>query len=70
MPSCLLACEGCDNRQSFFLNEAEVLELHNGQTTTKHCMRCHTMTPWTFLIVDRRTGRYRRGGTERRSKPT
>jgi len=70
MPSCLLACEGCDNRQSFFLNEAEVLELHNGQTTTKHCMRCHTMTPWTFLIVDRRTGRDRRGGTERRSKPT
>ena len=70
MPSCLLVCEGCDNRQSFFLNEAEVEELHDGQTTSKHCMRCHTMSDWTFLFVDRRTGHDRRTGADRRSRPS
>ena len=68
MPSCLLVCESCDNRQTFFLNEAEVGELREGNTTSKHCMRCHTMTSWTFLIVDRRTGRDRRGGADRRDR--
>ena len=70
MPSSLLVCESCNNRQSFFLNEADVGELRNGQTTSKHCMRCHTMTNWTFLFVDRRTGRDRRSDTDRRSRPT
>ena len=68
MPSCLLVCETCDSRQTFFLNEADVGELRDGSTTSKHCMRCHTMTNWTFLHVDRRTGRDRRGGGERRQR--
>jgi hypothetical protein len=68
MPTCLLVCESCDNRQSFFLNEGEVEGLREGNTSSKHCMRCHTMTSWTFLFVDRRTGRDRRGGTDRRDK--
>jgi hypothetical protein len=70
MPSCLLVCESCDHRQNFFLNEAEAEEIRGGQTLTRHCMRCHTMTNWTFLFVDRRTGRDRRTGTERRTRPT
>jgi len=70
MPTCLLVCESCDNRQTFFLNEAELDGLREGNTTSKHCMRCHTMTSWVFLIVDRRTGRDRRSGTERRDKPS
>ena len=70
MPSCLLVCESCDKRQSFFLNAAELEELHNGQTTSKHCMRCHTMTNWTFLLADQRTGHDRRTGMDRRGKPS
>ena len=70
MPSCLLICETCTNRQAFFLNEAEVEELRNGQSATKHCMRCHTMTQWTFFLVNRRTGRDRRTGYDRRQNST
>jgi hypothetical protein len=70
MPSCLLVCESCDNRQTFFLNEADVAELRDGNTISKHCMRCHTMTSWTFLFVDRRTGRDRRAGEDRRDRPS
>jgi len=70
MPSCLLVCESCDNRQAFFLNEADIGKLHEGNTTSKHCMRCHAMTNWTFLHVDPRTGRDRRSGTDRRDNPS
>ena len=70
MPSCLLVCETCNSRQAFFLNQAEIEELRNGQTRTKHCMHCHSMTQWTFLIVDRRTGRDRRAGSDRRTNPS
>ena len=70
MPSCLLVCETCNNHQPFFLNEAQIEELRNGQTTSKHCMRCHTMTQWTFLLVDRRAGRDRRAGIDRRANPS
>lgn len=66
MPTCLMVCESCGGRQSFFLDEASVQEMRNGKTVPKHCLRCHTTTDWSFALVDRRTGRERREGGDRR----
>lgn len=68
MPTTLLTCESCSNRQSFFVDEATVVELKAGQTVPKHCLRCHTTTEWAFALVDRRTGRERRLGSDRREE--
>lgn len=67
MPTSLLKCESCDNRQTFFLDEATVEEMREGKTTAKHCLRCRATTDWTFTMVDRRTGRDRRNSDDRRS---
>ena len=69
MPTCVLICESCSNRQTFFLDEAIVAELQNGKTVPKHCLRCRTVTDWTFASVDRRSGRERRQETNRRENP-
>lgn len=69
MPTCLLVCESCGNRQTFFLDEMEVEEMRNGKTVPKHCLRCRTTTDWVFALVDRRSGRDRRHGSDRRSGP-
>ena len=66
MPTSLLICEGCGGRQTFFLDEASVEEMRNGKTVQKHCLRCRTTTDWVFALVDRRTGRDRRQGGDRR----
>jgi len=70
MPTTLLICESCGNRQSFFLDEATVVELKGGKTAPKHCLRCRTTTDWVFALVDRRSGRDRRHGGDRRDEPT
>jgi hypothetical protein len=67
MPTSLLVCESCGARQAFFLDEAGVQELHNGKSTQKHCLRCHTITDWSFALEDRRSGLDRRQSTDRRS---
>jgi hypothetical protein len=66
MPSSLLICESCGNRQTFFLDEPSLEEVKNGKTVTHHCLRCRTTTDWSFARVDRRTGRERRLGSDRR----
>lgn len=67
MPTTLLTCESCGNRQSFFLDEATVADLRtNHKTVPKHCLRCRTTTDWVFAMVDRRSGRDRRQGGDRR----
>ena len=68
MPTTLLICESCGNRQSFFIDEATVTEIKGGKTVPKHCLRCRTTTDWVFALVDRRTGRDRRQGGERRDE--
>jgi hypothetical protein len=68
MPTTLLICESCGNRQSFFLDEATVAELKDGKTAPKHCLRCRTTTDWVFALVDRRSGRDRRQGDDRRNE--
>ncbi|MBI2819314.1 MAG: hypothetical protein HYX73_04975 [Acidobacteria bacterium] len=70
MPTTLLICESCGNRQSFFLDEAIVSELKSGKTVPKHCLRCRTTTDWVFALVDRRSGRDRRQGGDRRDEAT
>jgi hypothetical protein len=69
MPTTLLICESCGNRQTFFLDEGTVAELKTKKTVPKHCLRCRTTTDWVFAMVDRRTGRDRRQGGDRRDEP-
>ncbi|MSO18917.1 MAG: hypothetical protein EXQ56_00385 [Acidobacteria bacterium] len=66
MPTSLLTCESCGNRQTFFLDESIVTEMRGGKTTPKHCLRCRATTDWVFKMVDRRTGRDRRNSEDRR----
>ena len=70
MPTTLLTCESCGNRQTFFLDEATVTELKGGKTVPKHCLRCRATTDWVFALVDRRSGRERRLGGDRRDEPS
>jgi hypothetical protein len=69
MPTTLLTCESCGNRQSFLLDEATVAELKAGKTAPKHCLRCRATTDWVFFLIDRRKGRDRRQGGDRRDEP-
>ena len=69
MPTTLLICESCGNRQAFFLDEATVEEIRQGKTVPKHCLRCRTTTDWVFALLDRRTGGARRQGGDRRGEP-
>jgi DNA-directed RNA polymerase subunit M/transcription elongation factor TFIIS len=62
MPTTLLTCESCGNRQTFFLDDASVKEMQGGKTTPRHCLRCRTTTDWVFTLMDRRSGRDRRQG--------
>ena len=60
MPTTMLTCESCGNRQAFFLDDATVAELKGGKTVLKHCLRCRTTTDWGFAVADRRSARERR----------
>jgi hypothetical protein len=66
MPSCFLTCEGCGNRQSAHLDEAELAQLLSRKTLLKHCLVCRTTTEWDFAFIDRRSGHERRHNVERR----
>ena len=44
--------------------------LKTGKTAPKHCLRCRTTTDWVFALVDRRSGRERRQGADRREDGT
>lgn len=66
MPTSLLTCESCGNRQTFFLDEGTVEELRAGKTAPKHCLRCRATTEWTFHMIDRRTGHDRRSSNNDR----
>ena len=66
MPTCVLICESCSKRHTFFLDATTVADVQNGQAVSKHCLVCRTMTDWAFATVDRRTGRDRRQESDRR----
>jgi hypothetical protein len=66
MPTSLLICKSCGNRQTFFLDGSTVEEMGNGTTASKHCLRCRATTDWTFQMIDRRTGRDRRNASDDR----
>jgi hypothetical protein len=66
MPSSLLICESCGNRQTFFLDEPSLEEVKSGKAITRHCLRCRTTTDWSVVRTDGRSGRERRWGDDRR----
>ena len=66
MPTFVLTCESCGNRGSFFVDEWAAGELKSRKPVEKYCPRCRKGTNWAFGVDDRRTGRDRRAGLDRR----
>ena len=67
MPNCVLTCETCGGRNPFLIYEGELAEMREGKPFSKYCPVCRVDTNWTFSLLERRSGRERRQGTDRRS---
>lgn len=67
MPSYVLRCEGCGGHKPFLVHEGETPELERNNPLQRHCPTCRTMTNWTLAFPERRAGRDRRSGPERRT---
>ncbi len=66
MATCVLTCETCGGHQSFIIYEEELAGLHNGKPVSKHCLVCRATTNWVFASPEKRSGRDRRQGSDRR----
>lgn len=66
MPAYVLTCPSCGRLRSFFLHDLNVSELEREKYLKKPCPICKTQTNWMFTFQERRSGRDRRSGLERR----
>jgi hypothetical protein len=62
----VLKCEGCGQRRSLLIHEGELPALDSKKPVERHCPTCRTMTNWVFAFPERRSGRERRSGSDRR----
>ena len=66
MPDYVLKCEDCGRHRPFLVHEHELPALDTKKPIEKHCPTCRTMTNWVFAFPERRSGRERRNGSDRR----
>ncbi len=62
----VLKCEGCGQHRPFLVHEGELSALDTKKPIERHCPTCRTMTNWVFAFPERRSGRKRRSGSDRR----
>jgi hypothetical protein len=70
MPSYILACESCGSRRSFIVYEEELEELHKSNALIRQCPVCRASTNWKSGFPERRSGRDKRQGGDRRTSKT
>lgn len=70
MPSYVLICESCGVRQPFIVYEEELAETQNGKPVVRECPVCRAVTNWKSGFPERRGGRDRRQGGDRRASKT
>jgi len=69
MPTFIFKCEGCGEQKPFLVHEPPNLAGQRyEEPLQKHCARCHTVSNWVLAFSERRNGRDRRDGADRRSE--
>jgi hypothetical protein len=66
MPSYVLKCEGCAGFQPFLVHEDELPQKAKQGSLQRYCRTCRRNTNWGIASVERRGGRDRRTGLDRR----
>ena len=66
MPSYVLICESCGNHEPFNVYEEELGEIQSGKPVVRQCPVCRAKTNWESGFPERRSGRERRQGEDRR----
>ena len=66
MPFCVLVCQTCGGHEPLIIYEEELVEVKDGRLVSKACPACRMTTNWRFAFPERRTGRDRRCGFDRR----
>lgn len=68
MPAYVLKCEGCASYQSFQVHVDELPKTATQGSVERYCHTCHRNTNWRIASAERRRGRDRRSGLDRRVK--
>jgi hypothetical protein len=69
MPTYVLKCESCGGHRPFLMHEGELPDPVGRKPIEKHCPTCRATTNWTLAFPERREGRERRQGSDRRTTP-
>jgi len=67
MPTYVLKCESCSGHRPFLIHDGELPDPEGRKPIQKHCPTCRTTTNWTLAFPERRAGRERRQGSDRRT---
>lgn len=67
MPAYVLKCDGCDGLQAFLVHREASAPSGSEEPIERYCSNCHKTTQWTITLPERRSGRDRRVGVDRRA---
>jgi hypothetical protein len=67
MPTYVFKCEGCGTKRPFLIHEPVPALSGKLDPVRKHCPTCRAVTNWVYATPEKRAGKDRRTGLDRRS---